>query len=102
MKGTYQRFSGEHIFYDTIDLTEDKNVFKLRIGRFEKRIIVIATEPENTREQIEFLKKNNTCLFYYSENPVNETLQTISINPLDPDSIERAGAFIKVFIEFIQ
>ena len=37
-------------------------------------------------------------MFYYSENPVNETLQTISINPLDPDSIERAGAFIKKFL----
>jgi len=98
LKGTYQRFSGEHILYDTIDLTEDKNVFKLRIGRFEKRIIVIANEPENTREQIEFLKKNNSCLFYYSENPVNETLQTISINPLDPDSVERAGTFIKKFL----
>jgi len=98
LKGTYQRFSGEHLFYDTVELKEDKNVFKIRIGRFEKRIIVIANEPENTREQIEFLKKNNTCLFYYSENPVNETLQTISINPLDPDSIERAGAFIKKFL----
>lgn len=98
LKGTYQRFSGEHLFYDTFDLTEDKNVFKIKIGRFEKRIIVIANEPENTREQIEFLKKNNTCLFYYSENPVNETLQSISINPLDPDSIERAGAFIKKFL----
>lgn len=98
LKGTYQRFSGEHLFYDTIEITEDKNVFKIKIGRFEKRIIVIANEPENTREQIEFLKTNNTCLFYYSENPVNETLQTISINPLDPDSIERAGAFIKKFL----
>lgn len=98
LKGTYQRFSGEHLFYDTVELKEDKNVFKIRIGRFEKRIIVIANEPENTREQIEFLKKNNTCLFYYSGNPVNETLQTISINPLDPDSIERAGAFIKKFL----
>ena len=98
LKGTYQRFSGEHLFYDTIEITEDKNVFKIRIGRFEKRIIVIANELENTREQIEFLKKNNTCLFYYSENPVNETLQTISINPLDPDSIERSGAFIKKFL----
>lgn len=98
LKGTYQRFSGEHLFYDTVELTVDKNVFKIRIGRFERRIIVIANEPENTREQIEFLKKNNTCLFCYSENPVNETLQTISINPLDPDSIERAGAFIKKFL----
>lgn len=98
LKGIYEKFSGEHLFYDTVVLAEDKNVFKIRIGRYEKRIIVIANEPENTREQIEFLKKNNTCLFYFSENPVNETLQTISINPLDPDSIERAGAFIKKFL----
>lgn len=98
LKGTYQRFSGEHLFYDTVVLAEDKNVFKIRIGRFEKRIIVIANEPENTREQIEFLKKNNTCLFYYSENPINKILQTISINPLDPDTIERAGTFIKKFL----
>lgn len=98
LKGTYQKFSGEHLFYDTIEVTEDKNVFKIRIGRFEKRIIVIANVPEKTREQFELLKKNNTVLFYYSENPGNETLQTISINPLDPDSIERAGAFIKKFL----
>jgi predicted Zn-ribbon and HTH transcriptional regulator len=95
LKGTYQKFSGEHSFYDTVELTEDKNVFKIRIGRFEKRIIVIANESEKTKELIELLKKNNTSLFYYSENPVNETLQTISINPLDPDSIERVGVFIK-------
>lgn len=98
LKGTYQKFSGEHLFYDTIEVTEDKNVFKIRIGRFEKRIIVIANVPEKTREQFKLLKKNNTVLFYYSENPGNETLQTISINPLDPDSIERAGAFIKKFL----
>jgi hypothetical protein len=97
LRGSYKKFSGEHPFYDNVELTEDKNVFKIRIGRFEKRIIVIANEPENTREQIEILKKNNICLFYYSENPVNETLQSISINPLDPDSIERVGAFIKKF-----
>lgn len=98
LKGTYQKFTGEHLFYDTIELIEDKSIFRIRIGRFEKRIIVIANEPENTREQFELLKKNNTVLFYYSENPSNETLQTISINPLDPDSIERAGAFIKKFL----
>lgn len=98
LKGTYQDFSGEHLFYDAIKVSETNGVIKIKISRFEKRIIVIANEPENTREQIEFLKKNNTCLFYYSENPVNETLQTISINPLDPDSIERAGAFIKKFL----
>ncbi|MCB0485095.1 MAG: DUF2357 domain-containing protein [Flavobacteriaceae bacterium] len=98
LKGTYQKYSGEHHFYDSVDFKEDKNVFKIRIGRFEKRIIVIANEPENTKEQIELLKKNNTVLFYYSENPDNETLQFTSINPLDPDSIERAGVFIKKFL----
>lgn len=98
LKGTYQKFLGEHLFYATVEITENKNVFKIGIGRFEKRIIVIANEPENTREQIEILRKNNTCLLYYSENPFNETLQSISINPLDPDSIERAGAFIKKFL----
>ena len=98
LNGTYQDFSGEHLFYNTVGFTEDKNVFKLRIGRFEKSIIVIANEPENTAGQTEFLRKHNTYLFYYSENPVNETLQTISINPLDPDSIERVGAFIKKFL----
>lgn len=98
LKGSYQNFSGEHLFYGTTELSEANNVFKLKIGRFEKRIIVIANEPENTREQTEFLRKHNTYLFYYSENLVNETQQTISINPLDPDSIERAGAFIKKFL----
>ena len=98
LKGTYQDFSGEHLFYDIVELTEDKNVFKMRVGKFEKRIIVIANEPVNTGEQIEILRKHNAILFYYSENPVNETLHTISINPLDPDSIERAGVFIKKFL----
>lgn len=98
LKGTYQDFSGEHLFYDAIKVSETNGVIKIKIGRFEKRIIVIANEPENTAEQTELLRKHNTYLFYYSENPVNETLQTISINPLDPDSIERAGAFIKKFL----
>lgn len=98
LKGTYQDFSGEHLFYDAIKVSETNGVIKIKISRFEKRIIVIANEPENTAEQTELLRKNNTYLFYYSENPVNETLQTISINPLDPDSIERAGAFIKKFL----
>lgn len=98
LKGTYQDFSSEHLFYDAIKVSEANNVFKLKIGRFEKRIIVIANEPEYTREQIELLRKHNAYVFYYSENPVNETQRTISINPLDPDSIERAGAFIKKFL----
>lgn len=98
LKGIYQDFSGEHIFYNNIELSEANKVFNIKIGEFEKRIIVIANEPVNTEEQIELLRKHNTCLFYYSENPVNETLQTISINPLDPDSVERAGTFIKKFL----
>lgn len=98
LKGTYQDFSGEHLFYDAIKVSETNGVIKIEIGRLEKRIIVIANEPENTREQTEFLRKQNTYLFYYSENPVNETPQTISINPLDPDSIERAGIFIKKYL----
>lgn len=98
LKGTYQDFSGEHLFYDTTELSEANNVFKLKIGRFEKRIVVIANEPENTAEQKELLRIHNTYLFYYSENPVNETPRTISINPLDPDSIERTGVFIKKFL----
>lgn len=98
LKGIYQDFSGEHIFYNNIELSEANKVFNIKIGGFEKRIIVIANDPENTKEQIELLKTNNTVLFYYSENPSNETLQTISINPLDADSIERAGTFIKKFL----
>ena len=98
LKGTYQNISGEHLFYDCVELIEANNILKIKIGRFEKRIVVIANEPENTREQTEFLRKHNTYLFYFSENPVNKTQQTIFINPLDPDSIERAGAFIKKFV----
>lgn len=98
LKGTYQDFSGEHLFYVTTELSEANNVFNFKIGRFEKKFVVIANEPENTREQTEFLRKQNIYLFYYSENPVNETPQTISINPLDPDSIERAGVFIKKYL----
>lgn len=98
LKGIYKAFSGEHIFYDQFELSEADNLFKIKVGRFEKRIIIIANEPENTREQTEFLRKHNTYLFYYSENSVNESLQTISINPLDPDSIERVGAFIQKFL----
>ena len=98
LKGIYQDFSGEHLYYDKIEFIEKDNVFTIKIGKFEIRIIVIANEPVNSGEQIELLRKHNTYLFYYSENPVNETLQSISINPLDPDSIERAGAFIKKFL----
>lgn len=98
LKGAYQDFSGKHLFYDAIKVSEANGVFNIKIGRFEKRIIVIANEPENTSEQIEFLRKHNTYLFYYSENSVNETQQTIPINPLDPDSVERCGIFIKKFL----
>jgi len=98
LKGTYKDFSGEHLFYDNIEFSETKNVFTLKIGNIEKRIIVIANEPQNTVEQIEFLKKNNACVFYYSKNFDNESLQSICINPLDPDSVERAGIFIKKFL----
>lgn len=99
LKGTYQKFTGEHLYYNKIVFQEENdNVFTIKIGRFEKRIIVIANEPQINDELLHFLKCNNTCLFYFSENPPSETLQTISINPLDPDSIERAGIFIKRFL----
>jgi len=98
LNGSYPKFSGEHLHYDKIEFIEAKNVFTIKFGRFEKKIVVIANEPENTQEQIELLRKHNACVFYFSENPGNETLQTISINPLDPDSIERAGIFIKRFL----
>jgi hypothetical protein len=98
LKGTYQNLSCEHLFYDAIELIENNKVLNIKIGKFEKRIIVIANEPVNTKEQIELLRKHNTYIFYFSENPINETLQTISINPLDPDSIERAGVFFKNYL----
>lgn len=98
LRGTYQKFSGEHLFYDKIEFSETQNVFTLKIGNIERRIIVLANEPEITAEQIEFLKKNNACVFYYSENSDYESLQSIPINPLDPDSIERTGIFIKNFL----
>ncbi|MDH5415120.1 MAG: hypothetical protein OEW87_13370, partial [Flavobacteriaceae bacterium] len=98
LKGIYQAFSGDHLFYNSIEVSEFNKVFNLTVEGVEKRIVVIANEPENTAEQLELLRKNQTYLFYYSENSVNETLQTISINPLDPDSIERAGVYIKMFL----
>lgn len=98
LKGTYKVFSGEHLFYNTIEFSETKNEFKIKIGRFEKRIVVIANEPENIPDLIEILKKNNTYVFYFSENPVNEMPQTICINPLEPDSVEKCGIFIKKFL----
>lgn len=98
LKGTYQAFSGEHLSYEAIKVSETNGVIKIKIGRFERRIVVIANEPENTKEQTEFLRKHNTYLFYYSENPFNDIPQTISINPLDPDSVERVGIFIKKFL----
>jgi len=98
LNGSYHEFMGEHLYYDKIEFIEAKNVFTIKIGKFEKRIIVIANEPQNIIELIELLKKNNACLFYYSENSKNESLQAISINPLDPDSIERAGTFLKMYL----
>jgi predicted Zn-ribbon and HTH transcriptional regulator len=98
LNGNYKKFTGEHLFYDKIEFIETNNVFTLKIGRFERKIVIIANEPQIDDELIKLLKKNNTCLFYYSERPEIETLQTIGINPLDPDSVERAGIFIKRFL----
>ncbi len=99
LNGSYHNYTGEHLHYDKIEFFIDvKNVFTIKIGKFEKKIIVIANELENTQEQIELLRKHNAYVFYFSENSVKETLQTISINPLDTDSIERAGIFIKRFL----
>jgi hypothetical protein len=101
LTGTYKSFSGEHILFNDIDFSEDKNVFTLRIGKCIKRIIVVANEPQNATELIEILKKNNACLFYFTENSVNNSLQSICINPLDPDSVERVGIFIKKYLLYL-
>ena len=98
MNGSYSKFIGEHLHYENIEFIEAKNVFTIKIGKFERKIVVISNEPENTREQIELLRKHNAYVFYFSENSVKETLRTISVNPLDPDSTERAGIFIKRFL----
>lgn len=96
--GTYQKFTGEHLFYDKIEFIETDNVFTIKIGRIDKRIVLIANKPQINDEIVGLLKRNNTCLFYYSEKPDIETTQTIGINPLDPDSVERVGIFIKRFL----
>ncbi len=100
LKGTYQNFSAEHgnPFYNTIEFNDANNVFNIKIGKFERRIIVIANEPEYTEEQIELLKINNTYVFYFSENSNKEFMHNVCINPLDPDSVERVGIFIKKFL----
>jgi hypothetical protein len=98
LNGSYLKFTSDHPYYNKIEFIEAKNVFTIKIGRFEKKIIVIANEPHINDALFGLLKQNNTYLLYYSEKPDNETLQTISINPLDPDSIERAGCLIKKYL----
>ncbi len=98
LKGNYKNFTGEHPIHDKIEFIESNNAFTTKIGRFERKIVIIGNEPHIDDSLLGLLKQNNTCLFYYSEKPDIETLQTIGINPLDPDSVERAGIFIKRFL----
>lgn len=98
LDGNYKKFTGEHLFYDIIEFIETNYVFTIKIGMIERKIVVIANEPQIDDALLGLLKQNNTCLFYYSEKPDIETLKTIGINPLDPDSVERAGIFIKRFL----
>lgn len=98
LKGSYQKFAGEHLFYDKIEFSETENTITLKIGNFERRIIVIANEPDCTSELDKMLVKKNSYLFYYSENSNSPSSRIININPLDPDSVERIGVFIKKFL----
>lgn len=98
LNGSYPQFIGEHLHYDKIEFSETKNTFTIKIGNFERKIIVIANEPDKTNELNEMLVKNNSYIFYYSENSNNQSSRTININPLDPDSVERTGIFIKKFL----
>jgi hypothetical protein len=105
LEGTYDKFIARHERYHEIEFEKkgSKNVFTLKIGSFDRKIIVIANEPKIDDNLRELLKKNNSYLFYFSENPPNEnflseSIHAIYINPLDPNSIERVGIFLKRFL----
>jgi hypothetical protein len=99
IKGNYQAFKGMHQRLCPVDFKEtDKGIFELKIGNYAFKIIVIGNEPEFDKNLEVLLTNRQTYLFCYSERMSTVGTRVICINPLDPDSAERVGAFLRKYL----
>ena len=95
ISGRYDKYSCSHQFYPEITFQKNnKGIFNLSIGNDKIDLVILASEP---KKEINKLDKN-TFVLYYSENGRSENNHYLSINPLDPDSIERFAIFIRKYL----
>lgn len=99
IKGNYAKYLSEHIQFPGVSfLVSDKGIFEITVGKQKIKCIVLANKPELNEITKEVLKKQNAYLFYYVDVDDSKSERLININPLDPDSAERVGEFLKKVI----
>lgn len=97
--GTYDYFRAEHQQLAEIHFRiNELGVFEITIGNQKIKCVVIGNEPFINETIENILEQHNTFLIYHSGGPTYISNRAINIDPLDPDSIERIGSFIRRYL----
>lgn len=100
-KGNYSNFEAEHLQLSEVNFQEsDKGTLIIRIGEKHINLVIVGNLPEFDEKLISLLEGRQTYILYYDENPSINSSRLIPINPLDPDSVERIGIFIRKHLLF--
>lgn len=99
LNGNYKNLSGQHLILSKVNFIEtEKGNLLLTIGNFQIKFVIIGNEPNFNDSIFSSLKSKNTFVLYFAEQTIVSNSSLIQINPLDPDSIERLGTFVRKFL----
>lgn len=91
LEGDYNAFNGTHSIYPSVEITRSaEGIFNLKVEKEMVRVVVLASELRN-----EIRLNKDTCVLYLSDSSKSKASNLIPINPLDVDSVERIGSFLK-------
>jgi hypothetical protein len=90
LEGDAYHWNAIHAFYPSINFNEDKGIFLITIGNKDFRFVTIANDPYVSNEVL-----NANDLYLLAYNSKSYSSRILPINPMDADTIERIGSFIK-------
>lgn len=93
IEGTYSGWKATHPHWTSMELNiTERGIFELKVGEsLKKRIVVVGNETQMAESE---LKKEDLYVFSYSEQG-KRSGRIVDINPLDADSAERVGGFLR-------
>ncbi len=99
LEGNYNSFTGRHEYFPSVSFALNTNqIGHFKVGTQNLKIVFIGNEPLEIEILSNTPMSQKTCILFFSEEAKKTKDRVININPLDPDSCERIGSFLRKYI----